>query len=136
MHERHTQEWNEYQPQPAQVPPATHNPLYISLILQIQGPGEPNHWSIFVHYETRPGWVYHVKGDAESMRYQPSACQTSITNAASFLNLYHLVTVTEQQVAIVQQIAASEPPPRAMNRDAVTENCHRKLSRVDTACHL
>ena len=127
---RGTQEWNEYQPQPAQVPPAAHSPLYVSLVFQIQGPGEPNHWSIFVHHEARPGWVYQVKGDVECMRYQPSPHPTNITNSASFLNLYHLNTVTEQQATIVQQIAASEHPPRAMNRAAVTENCQGWTLRV------
>lgn len=120
---RGTQAWNEYQLQAAQVPPTTHSPLYVSLVLQIQGPNEPNHWSIFVHHENRPGWVYQVKGDAECMHYQPLPHPINITNSASFLNLYHLAIINEQQAATVQQIAGSEPPPRAINRAAVTENC-------------
>lgn len=123
-------EWNEYRPQTAQTPPPANSPLFVLLVLQVQGPNEPNHWSLFVHRETCPGWVYQVKGDAECMRYQPSARPINITSSASFLSLYHLGTVTESQAALVQQIAASERPPSALNRAAVTENCQGWTIRV------
>ncbi|KAE8404988.1 hypothetical protein BDV37DRAFT_246209 [Aspergillus pseudonomiae] len=70
------------------------------------------------------------------MRYQPSPQSINVVSSASFLNLYHLATVTEQQAATVQQITASEPPPRAMNRAAVKDNCQGWVLRVMSSLSL
>ena len=43
--------------------------LVLSLVLQNQGPGEPDHWSLFVAPEGGIGQVYQVKGDAELMQH-------------------------------------------------------------------
>lgn len=127
-----TQQWIEYEPENSSLPPAQSLPLYLSLIHQRQGPGEPLHWSLFVARENQPGSVYQVKGDAEYMIYQPPGRLIDITISASFLNLYQLAVVTEQQAMVVKQVADSELPPRAANRHSVKENCQGWTVRVIT----
>jgi hypothetical protein len=113
---------------PSQLSPSSS--LYVSLVHQRQGPGEPSHWSLIVAPENKPGYVYQVKGDTENMRYQPSDTTINIMNSISFLNIYHLAPVTEEQGIIVRQVAEQEPPPRATNRHSVTENCQGWTVRV------
>ncbi|KAJ5932790.1 hypothetical protein N7516_007279 [Penicillium verrucosum] len=85
-------------------------PLYLSLVHQRQGQGEPLHWALFVSRENQPGYIYQVKGDAEYMSYLPS-------NRAQ---------------AVVSNVAAAEVPPRAKDRKSVTENCQGWTFRVIT----
>lgn len=67
--------------------------------------------------------MYQVKGDAEHMRYQPPGRMVNILQSATFLNIYHLAVVTEQQHMMVRQVAEGELPPQAATRQSVTENC-------------
>ncbi|KZF22289.1 hypothetical protein L228DRAFT_149852 [Xylona heveae TC161] len=124
-----TQQWIEYDPGNLSLPPAEAQPLYLSLVQEAQGEGEPLHWALHVGCENQPGSEYQVTGDAECMVYQP-ANDADITNSESFLNLYQLAVVTEEQAMVVKQIADSEPPPRAPNRQSVTENCQGWTVRV------
>lgn len=64
------------------------------------------------------------------MTYQPSIDSVDRTNSESFLNLYQLAVVTEQQAMVVKQVADGEPPPRAANRQSVMENCQGWAVRV------
>lgn len=57
------------------------------------------------------------------MIYQPPGCLIDITISASFLNLYQLTVVTEQQAMVVKQVIDSELPPCAANQHSVKENC-------------
>ena len=123
-----TQEWIEYRSENTSPPPD--KPLYLSLVHEKQGQGEPLHWSLFVAHENQLGSAYQVKGDAEYMIYEPSILD--ITSSASFLTLYQLAVVTEQQAMVVKEIADSEPPPRAPNRQSVKENCQGWSVRVIT----
>lgn len=66
------------------------------------------------------------------MRYLPSMSPINIVNSASFLNVYQLAIVTEQQAMVVKQIAESESPPKAANRASVKENCQGWTLRVIT----
>lgn len=126
-----TQEWTEHTPGlGSSNPPPPSSALYLSLVHQVQGPGEPLHWSLFVARESQPGYVYQVKGDAEHMRYQPSDRVVNIVQSATFLNIYHLAVVTEQQDMVVRQVAERETPPRAANRQSVRENCQGWTLRV------
>ncbi|EEH33099.2 hypothetical protein PAAG_04152 [Paracoccidioides lutzii Pb01] len=50
--------------------------------------------------------------------------------SASFSNAYNLAVVTDAQALIVKQVAENEPPPRAVNRQAVVENCQGWTIRV------
>lgn len=129
---RGTQQWTEYKPDIKTAPPTDPSPLYLSLVHQKQGPDEPLHWSLFVARENAPGMVYQVKGDAECMRYLPSTGPINIVNSTSFLNIYQLAIVTEQQAMVVKQIAESESPPKAANRASVKENCQGWTVRVIT----
>lgn len=107
-------------------------PLCLSLVQQRQGNGEPLHWSLFVSRENQPGYVYQVKGDAEHMSYLPSNRVVNIVQSGTFWNIYNLATVTEEQQAMVRNIAAAEVPPRAKDRKSVTENCQGWTFRVIT----
>ncbi|KAN0071827.1 hypothetical protein V8E54_010423 [Elaphomyces granulatus] len=122
-----TEQWIEYEPE---KPPSQFQPLYLSLVHEKQGTGEPLHWYLFVARENQPGSVYQVKGDAEYMTYQPSNYLFNIADSESFLNLYQLAVVTEQQATMVKQVADSEAPPRAPNRQSVKENCQGWTVRV------
>lgn len=127
---RGTQQWIEYKPDNAAAPPTDPSPLYLSLIHQNKGPGEPCHWSLFVALGNEPGVVYQVKGDSERIRYVPSARPVNVVNSASFLNLYQLAIITEQQSTVVRQIAESDSPPKAENHASVKENCQGWVVRV------
>ncbi|KAL2361832.1 hypothetical protein RJZ56_005256 [Blastomyces dermatitidis] len=107
-----------------------HRALRLSLVQENQADDEPQHWSLFVARENEPGPVYQVKGDAECMSYQPSPGPTNILQSASFSNAYNLAVVTDAQALIVKQVAENEPPPRAVNRQAVVENCQGWTIRV------
>lgn len=130
IRKRGAQQWHEYEPDRDTKPPETPL-LYLSLVHEQQGDGEPFHWSLFVARENEPGIVYQVKGDAECMAYQPMS-STNITNSESFFNIYNLATVDEYQAVVVKQVAESEPPPKAENRASVTENCQGWAVRVIT----
>ncbi|EEH18724.2 hypothetical protein PABG_01043 [Paracoccidioides brasiliensis Pb03] len=89
-----------------------------------------DHWSLFVARENEPGPVYQVKGDAECMSYQPSPGPINILQSLSFSNAYNLAAITDAQALIVKQVAENEPPPTAVNRQAVVENCQGWTIRV------
>ncbi|RJE24594.1 hypothetical protein PHISCL_03072 [Aspergillus sclerotialis] len=128
-----TQEWTEHEHTSGlggSRPPSPSSSLYLSLVHEVQGPGEPLHWSLFVGRENQPGHIYQVKGDAEHMRYQPSNSVTNIVQSDTFLNIYHLALLTEQQDMVVRQVAEQEPSPQAANRQLVTENCQGWTLRV------
>ncbi|EGE08384.1 hypothetical protein TEQG_07494 [Trichophyton equinum CBS 127.97] len=129
-----TQQWFEYQPEDTSPPAsqAQSQALELSLVHQKQGPGEPLHWALLVARENQPGMVYQVKGDAEYMTYQAPNRSVDITSSASFLTMYQLAVVTEQQAAVVKEVADNETPPRAPNRQSVKENCQGWTVRVIT----
>ncbi|ORY09317.1 hypothetical protein BCR34DRAFT_374858 [Clohesyomyces aquaticus] len=102
----------------------------LSLVLQKQAEGEPDHWSIFVAREGQVGEVYQVKGDAESMRYLYGP-NIDLVNSLSYKNSYILVQdLSATAQAWVKHYAESETPPSAPNRAAVTENCQGWTYRV------
>ncbi|EER38336.1 conserved hypothetical protein [Histoplasma capsulatum H143] len=124
-----TQQWIESEQLEVNLP-TLDRALRLLLIQENQADGEPQHWSLFVARENEPGPVYQVKGDAECMSYQPSPSPTNILQAVSFSNAYSLAVVTDEQALIVKQVAENEPPPRAVNRQAVVENCQGWTVRV------
>ncbi|CAG8289716.1 unnamed protein product [Penicillium olsonii] len=131
-----TQEWTEDTSDPESiVPPAEFPHLYLYLVQEEQGPGEPNHWALFLADENEPdyGYVYQVTGDAEHMTYEPSAEKVNVFDAGIASNVYTLAVVSEDQARaakLVKQIAEQEPPPRANDRNSVTENCQGWTMRV------
>ncbi|EEQ88672.1 uncharacterized protein BDCG_03792 [Blastomyces dermatitidis ER-3] len=126
---RGTQQWIESEELEGNLP-TLDRALRLSLVQENQADDEPQHWSLFVARENEPGPVYQVKGDAECMSYQPSPGPTNILQSASFSNAYNLAVVTDAQALIVKQVAENEPPPRAVNRQAVVENCQGWTIRV------
>ena len=125
-------DWTEVEAPVEQEPEAL--PLHLSVVVQRQAEGEPSHWSLFSHRPdadgTGRGQVWQVKGDAERMHYQ-HASDVNILRSASFH--WHQVMntdLTDSQYARVDRIAQREPPPRAANRRAVTENCQGWVIRV------
>lgn len=66
------------------------------------------------------------------MSYLPSNRAVNIVQSGSFFNIYHLAAVTEEQQAVVSNVAAAEVPPRAKDRKSVTENCQGWTFRVIT----
>ncbi|KAL4794031.1 hypothetical protein BDV19DRAFT_365450 [Aspergillus venezuelensis] len=58
---RGTRQWTEVAPRTGSPPSAPSPPsagLYLSLVHQQQGEGEPYHWSLFVAEEGEPDWIY------------------------------------------------------------------------------
>lgn len=64
--------------------------------------------------------VYQVKGDAEYMTYNAPNRPVDITSSASFLAMYQLAVVTEQQAAVVKDVADNEIPLRAPSPSLLT----------------
>ncbi|KAL4936579.1 hypothetical protein BDV06DRAFT_204740 [Aspergillus oleicola] len=64
------------------------------------------------------------------MRHEFSHRPINIVISASFLNIYNLTTLTEQQVVVIGEVVTGEPPPRAPNRQSVTENSQSWVVRV------
>ncbi|KAI5300712.1 hypothetical protein KEM55_005628 [Ascosphaera atra] len=110
--------------------PAQDTPLQVSLALERQMEGEPDHWSIYVAREGVAGMVYQVTGDAECMSYGHSSEPTLLTASDGFKTAYVLADITEEQAAIVKECADEIAPPRAANRAAVRENCQNWAVRV------
>lgn len=126
-----TERWTKHKPETLNPPPQDEqSPLHLSLVLEAQGPDEPFHWSLLVAHENKPGFLYHVTGDAEYMTYEPSDGPTDIVNSESFSTIYHLAELTEEQALLVKEIAEMEPPPRAPDRRSATENCQGWAVRV------
>lgn len=128
-----TTEWTPRDPAatgstlPPPPPPST---LYLSLVLEEQGLGEPRHWSLFAARENEPGYVYQVTGDDEHMTYAPSDGVVDIFSSDTSFNIYQLAAVTEEQDSLIRQVAEREPPPRAPDRQSVKENCQGWAVRV------
>lgn len=131
-----TQEWHEDVSDPSSTaPPAEFPHLYLYLVQEEQGPGEPNHWALFLADENEPdyGYVYQVTGDAEDMIYEPSSEKVNVFDAGITSNVYTLAVVSEEQAKaalLVKHIAEQEPPPRARDKKSVTENCQGWTMRV------
>ncbi|KAL5356267.1 hypothetical protein BJX96DRAFT_142567 [Aspergillus floccosus] len=64
------------------------------------------------------------------MQYAHSPEPVNIVNLEAFFDIYHLASASEDQVATLRQIVASEPPPRAESRALVMENCQGWAVRV------
>lgn len=60
----------------------------------------------------------------------PSIDAIDATKSESFLTLYQLAVLTEQQALVVKEVADNDPSPRAVNRQAVVENCQGWAVRV------
>ena len=103
--------------------------MELKLALQRQAYGEPNHWSLFLSLEGRPGTVYQVKGDATAMHYA-HAFNINLLNSTSYITSYILAKPTEQEAALVDYWAYREPPPSAPTQAAVHENCQGWIIRV------
>jgi hypothetical protein len=130
------QEWTEDKSNRDELKPPEENPkLYLYLVQGEQEPGEPHHWALFLADENEPeyGYVYQVTGDAERMRYEPSAEKINVVDAGIMSHVYTLAVVSEGQARaaqLVKQAAEEEPPPQADNRKSVTENSQGWIVRV------
>lgn len=130
-------EWTVVEPPPQAEEPEI-PPRELSIVAHNQAEGEPKHWALFSH---RPnpagagnGQVWQVTGDAEKMYYQHDT-DTDILDHHDFA--WHQILnkdLSDSQFAIINRITREEPPPCAINRAAVTENCQgwavRVLSRL------
>jgi hypothetical protein len=110
-------------------PPPASSQLTLSLVLETQSFGEPDHWSLFVASEGRSGQVYQVKGDAEFMEYE-HAEGVDILTSESLKTAYTLCNLTQDQAERVAYYANTEPPPSAPDRASVRENCQGWTVRV------
>ncbi|KAJ5209001.1 hypothetical protein N7449_003380 [Penicillium cf. viridicatum] len=133
---RGAQGWTEDTSNPEALKPPVESPnLYLYLVQEEQAPGEPNHWALFLADENEPdyGYVYQVTGDAEDMKYEPSAEKINVVDAGLTSNVYTLAVVSQEQARaarLVKQAAEEELPPQAENRKSVTENCPGWTVRV------
>ncbi|PYI01574.1 hypothetical protein BO78DRAFT_378769 [Aspergillus sclerotiicarbonarius CBS 121057] len=133
-----TLEWIPYHPDPP-PPSSLHatsehennpEPIYLSLIREAQGPGEPHHWALFVSPENKPGYVFQVKGDAEFMSYEPSVGRVGLGVFEGSVQVFVLGSLEEGGVEVVRRVAEGEEPPRARCRKEVRENCQGWVVRV------
>ncbi|KAL8942321.1 MAG: hypothetical protein Q9211_001438 [Gyalolechia sp. 1 TL-2023] len=104
------------------------SPMELKLVRQEQTAGEPYHWSLFLAPEGKPGDVFQVKGDAVGMHYVHA--EFDILRSLSYTDSYIIALPTEDQALRVRYWATHEPPPRAPNQAAVTENCQGWTVRV------
>ncbi|KAJ5338315.1 hypothetical protein N7452_005043 [Penicillium brevicompactum] len=131
-----TQEWTEDTSDPESIKPPAESPhLYLYLVQEEQGAGEPNHWALFLADENEPdyGYVYQVTGKAEDMVYEPSAEKVNLFDAGITSNVYNLAVVSKEQAKaalLVKHTAEQEPPPRANDRKSATESCQGWTMRV------
>jgi hypothetical protein len=108
-------------PLPAQHEEPPQKNLY--LITETQLPGEPQHWSLFVAAENEAGTVFQVTGDADKMVYQ-HLLETEKFVLYSYKTSYVLAEDIDDGLLEKIRIAAeSVPPPEALSRREVRENC-------------
>ncbi|KAH6623099.1 hypothetical protein F5144DRAFT_353082 [Chaetomium tenue] len=113
------------------VIPATR---HLALVTENQADGEPKHWSLFSYLPDETGrgrgQRWQATGDAQFMHFEHAA-DIDPMNAESFA--WHQVMnsdISEVQVTRIDEIARSEPPPRAESRATVTEHCQGWSIRV------
>ena len=120
-----TSEW-----EPTERPPSPERETNtLHLVRQVQAPGEPDHWSLFVTRDGVVGSSYQVKGDAEAMRCAHMD-NTRVMLSASFRDSFVLARPNEGEVGRLQYWAATEPPPSASDAASITENCQGWAIRV------
>jgi len=104
-------------------------PLLLMLVILNQAEGEPTHWSLFVAAEGQPGSVYQVTGDATQMHYAFEE-KSNIVTSESYNRSYVVAQLGEDGEDLVRSCAENEPPPHAVNRASVKENCQGWTVRV------
>ncbi|RAK99905.1 uncharacterized protein BO80DRAFT_476881 [Aspergillus ibericus CBS 121593] len=127
-----TEEWIPYYPDtPPSALASGPEPVYLSLIREAQGPGEPHHWALFVARENQSGYVYQVKGDAEFMSYEPSEGVVGLEVLEGRVDVFVLgVLEAGRGEEMVRRVAGEESPPKARSRREVRENCQGWVVRV------
>ena len=85
---------------------------------------------LFLAKEGEKGDILEVKGDAEYMRYAPSTEPVKPVTLEGYMTSYDPAAISEDQVAVVREIAGKEPPPSAPTRRRVIENCQGWVVRV------
>ncbi|KAI9666808.1 MAG: hypothetical protein M1831_001584 [Alyxoria varia] len=113
----------------ADSPPPTEHRLELRFVQQYQAPGEPNHWSLSLALESLAGEVFQVKGDAVHMHYAHVE-NINPANSKSYKAGFVIAYPTDKQAEKIRSWANREPPPRAANQAAVTENCQGWIIRV------
>ncbi|KAL1868423.1 hypothetical protein VTK73DRAFT_3689 [Phialemonium thermophilum] len=116
---------------PATRPSGSTMQLYLAM--ENQAEGEPKHWSLTAcngfDGETR-GYVWQVTGDALMMHQQHFVADDVLTSSSLERFVVLQENLTQDQVAIVDRIARSEPPPSAPDARSITENCQGWTVRV------
>lgn len=124
--------WREIEAVP-QMPDGP-RPLKLYVVANRQAEGEPHHWFLFAARRDATGFtrgqVWQVTGDAEQMVWEHAENIDSFSS--SFYDWHQTVNydLDDTQLGLVDQIARSEPPPRAKNRREVFENCQGWVIRV------
>ena len=118
-----TQQWTEMDSLPQEATVS----LQLHLIREYQI--GPDHWLLFLGYEGQLGRVYQVKGDAIAMHHQHSASANPL-GSDSFKDVYVIANPDSEQSTRIDHWAVSEPPPSAVNQNAVQENCQGWTIRV------
>lgn len=126
---RGTSQWQPYKPDSPAPISTQDNKNHLSIVLHQQASGR-NHWVLFLAKEGEKGDVLEVKGDAEFMRYAPSTEPVNPVTLEGYVTSYELAAISDDQVAVVREIARKEPPPSAPNRRMVIENCQGWVVRV------
>lgn len=109
-------------------------PAQLHLVVESRAEGEPNHWSLFAYQFDNEGVAYgqvwQVMGDTEHMRHAHES------NVAHFRSLSFIwqqnlnANLSNDEFVRVDEVARSEPPPRARNRTSIRENCQDWVIRV------
>ena len=120
-------EWESLQPEKELEPEV--DPLYLYVVQQLQAPGEPLHWSLFVAHEQGNGTIYQVKGDNAFMQYG-HASDVDLRNSKTFYNAYQICEVNDSGTEWLKYYANHVPPPQAPNRTSATENCQTWVVQV------
>ena len=126
---RGANQWQPYKPDPPAPVSTQDHKFHLSIVLHQQASGR-NHWVLFLAKEGEEGDILEVKGDAEYMRYALSTEPVNPVTLEGYVTSYELAAISEDQVAVVREIAGKEPPPSAPNRRMVIENCQGWVVRL------
>ncbi|KAI0200819.1 hypothetical protein F4808DRAFT_426747 [Astrocystis sublimbata] len=106
------------------------NKNHLFLVREVQGDGQPKHWSLVVAPEDGgKGKMYQVSGDAVQMHYL-HILEVDIFTSATYADSRRLCELDTSGEAWVAHLASEVEPPRAPSQKDVQENCQDWVVQV------
>ncbi|KAF2750671.1 hypothetical protein M011DRAFT_455695 [Sporormia fimetaria CBS 119925] len=125
-----TKSWNEHDLETPDPESSAATPTWLSVVLKRQPPPLGHHWLLFIAKEEQPGTVLQVLGDHTFMTYSHMK-DVDVVNDDDFASIYQIAQIPDRAtVEMIEQCAASEPPPRAETQAEVRDTCQSWAIRV------